>query len=113
MGGTVGWILVSWPFIFLLGAEADGRAGALDLPGRRDRLLRARRLQPDPAAHAAEAATPPAPTSWPGARRSSCWACRSWRVLFLVTFIDSVIHNGYFVMADGFLTNRVGIAGNL
>jgi hypothetical protein len=34
-------------------------------------------------------------------------------VLFLVTFIDSVIHNGYFVMADAFLTNRVGIAGNL
>jgi hypothetical protein len=24
-----------------------------------------------------------------------------------------VIHNGYFVMADAFLTNRVGIAGNL
>ena len=34
-------------------------------------------------------------------------------MLFLVTFIDSVIHNGYFVMADNFLTNRVGIAGNL
>jgi predicted MFS family arabinose efflux permease len=34
-------------------------------------------------------------------------------VLFAVTFIDSVIHNGYFVMADAFLTNRVGIAGNL
>jgi predicted MFS family arabinose efflux permease len=34
-------------------------------------------------------------------------------VLFLVTFIDSVIHNGYFVVADAFLTNRVGIAGNL
>ena len=27
--------------------------------------------------------------------------------------IDSVIHNGYFVVSDGFLTNRVGIAGNL
>ncbi|MEM7387181.1 MAG: MFS transporter, partial [Verrucomicrobiota bacterium] len=23
MGGTIGWILVSWPFIFLLGADAD------------------------------------------------------------------------------------------
>jgi hypothetical protein len=34
-------------------------------------------------------------------------------VLFIVTFIDSVIHNGYFVLADAFLTNRVGIAGNL
>jgi hypothetical protein len=34
-------------------------------------------------------------------------------VLFFVTFIDSVVHNGYFVMSDAFLTNRVGIAGNL
>ena len=34
-------------------------------------------------------------------------------VLFLVTFIDSVVHNGYFVLSDAFLTNRVGIAGNL
>jgi MFS family permease len=34
-------------------------------------------------------------------------------VLFFVTFLDSVVHNGYFVMADAFLTNRVGIAGNL
>ena len=23
MGGTVGWVLVSWPFVFLLGAKAD------------------------------------------------------------------------------------------
>ena len=34
-------------------------------------------------------------------------------VLFAVTFIDSVIHNGYFVTADAYLTNEVGIAGNL
>jgi MFS family permease len=34
-------------------------------------------------------------------------------VLFFVTFLDSVVHNGYFVMSDAFLTNRVGIAGNL
>jgi MFS family permease len=34
-------------------------------------------------------------------------------VLFVVTFIDAVVHNGYFVMADAFLTQRVGIAGNL
>jgi predicted MFS family arabinose efflux permease len=34
-------------------------------------------------------------------------------VLFIVTFIDAVVHNGYFVVADAFLTDRVGIAGNL
>src|SRR5947209_4070553 len=34
-------------------------------------------------------------------------------VLFAVTFIGAVVHNGYFVLADAFLTNRFGIAGNL
>jgi len=34
-------------------------------------------------------------------------------LLFLVTFIDSIVHNGYFVVSDAFLTDRVGIAGNL
>ena len=34
-------------------------------------------------------------------------------LLFIVTFIDSVIHNGYFVVSDIFLTSRVGIDANL
>ena len=34
-------------------------------------------------------------------------------ILFIVTFIDSVIHNGYFVVSDIFLTSRVGISANL
>lgn len=34
-------------------------------------------------------------------------------MLFFVTFLDSVVHNGYFVLSDAFLTQRVGIAGNL
>ena len=78
MGGTVGWVLVSWPFIFLLGAKADAAqvrwiflvaaivsfalaAYSLTLPHT---PAQARRRTP--------------PTRWPGARRSSCWACRSW-----------------------------------
>ncbi len=112
MGGTVGWIVVSWPFIFLIGAQATQEqtrwiflvaailsfimAGySLTLPHtppRRDvqgldRLawLRAMKLLGHPFVF----------------------------VLFIVTFIDSVIHNGYFVVSDGFLTSRVGIAGNL
>ena len=117
MGGTIGWVLVSWPFVFLLGAKADAEhvrwiflvaaivsfalaAYSLTLPH-----------------------TPPKRDSQaPDSRSGDPLA---WReaikllgvpfvgVLFLVTFIDSVIHNGYFVMADNFLTNRVGIAGNL
>ncbi|MDO7837495.1 MFS transporter [Sphingobium sp. HBC34] len=111
MGGTVGWVLASWPFIFLLSAHATadqvrwifliaalisfGMAGySLSLPH-----------------------TPPKPTQTVDrlAWRRALGLLRQppVAVLFLVTFIDSVVHNGYFVMADAFLTNRVGVAGNL
>ena len=33
-------------------------------------------------------------------------------ILFIVTFIDSTIHNGYFVVIDGFL-QKVGISANM
>ena len=112
MGGTVGWILVSWPFIFLLSADAGPEqvrlifvvaaivsfvfaAYSLTLPH-----------------------TPPKrdttgidPLAWRKAIK--LLGVPSIGVLFLVTFIDSIVHNGYFVMADMFLTERVGIAGNL
>ncbi len=112
MGGTVGWMLVSWPFIFLLGAKAD-------VDQIRWIFLVAAIVSFALAAYSLTLPhTPP--------RREAEGVDRlAWRravkllgvpfvgVLFGVTFIDSVIHNGYFVMADGFLTNRVGIAGNL
>ncbi|MEY4762534.1 MAG: hypothetical protein RLZZ200_2390 [Pseudomonadota bacterium] len=111
MGGTMGWVMVSWPFVFLLDANATVEqvrwifvvgaimsfalsAYSLTLPH-----------------------TPP--------RAGSDVDHLAWRralgllktpfiaVLFVVTFLDSVVHNGYFVLADAFLTNRVGIAGNL
>jgi nucleoside transporter len=112
MGGTVGWILVSWPFIFLLSANAGPEqvrlifvvaavvsfvfaAYSLTLP------------HTPPKRDAAGAD----PLAWREAIK--LLGVPALGVLFLVTFIDSVVHNGYFVMADGFLTNRVGIAGNL
>jgi len=111
MGGTIGWILASWPFIFLLGAQAD--AGQV-----RWIFLVAASISFAMAAYSLSLPhTPP--------RRSVMVDRLAWRraltllrqpflaVLFLVTFIDSVIHNGYFVLSDAFLTNRVGIAGNL
>ncbi len=112
MGGTVGWILVSWPFIFLLGAQAT----QLEV---RSIFIVAAIVS---FALAAYSLTLP---HTPPKRGESATDPLAWRealkllgvpfvgVLFLVTFIDSVIHNGYFVMADAFLTNRVGIAGNL
>lgn len=112
MGGTLGWVLVSWPFVFLLGAKADASqvrwiflvaaivsfalaAYSLTLP----------HTPPKKGAAAAD------PLAWREAIK--LLGVPFVGVLFLVTFIDSVIHNGYFVMADNFLTNRVGIAGNL
>ena len=112
MGGTVGWILVSWPFIFLLGAHATAdqirwiflvaaivsfalAAYSLTLP----------HTPPKKDAAGAD------PLAWREALK--LLGVPFVAVLFLVTFIDSVIHNGYFVMADAFLTDRVGIAGNL
>lgn len=112
MGGTVGWVLVSWPFVFLLGAKAG--------PDQVRSIFVVAALVSF--ALAAYSLTLP---NTPPKRGAQAEDPLAWReaikllgvpfvaVLFLVTFIDSVIHNGYFVMADAFLTNRVGIAGNL
>jgi nucleoside transporter len=112
MGGTVGWIMVSWPFIFLLGAHATAEQV-------RWIFLVAALVSFALAAYSLT--LPHTPPKRDGAGVDDL----AWRealkvlgvpfvaVLFLVTFIDSVVHNGYFVMADAFLTNRVGIAGNL
>jgi nucleoside transporter len=111
MGGTVGWMLVSWPFIFLLGAEA------------RPEQVRWIFLVAAILSFALAAYSLTLPHTPP--RRDATVDKLAWRralsllglpfmaALFVVTFIDSVIHNGYFVMADAFLTDRVGIAGNL
>lgn len=112
MGGTIGWMLVSWPFVFLLGAQATPEqvrwiflvaaivsfalaAYSLTLP----------HTPPKKDAAGAD------PLAWREAIK--LLGVPFVGVLFVVTFIDSVIHNGYFVMADAFLTQRVGIAGNL
>ena len=112
MGGTIGWIMVSWPFVFLLSADAGPdqvrlifvvaavvsfafAAYSLTLP------------HTPPKRDAGDAD----PLAWRKAIK--LLGIPSIAVLFIVTFIDSVVHNGYFVMADGFLTNRVGIDANL
>lgn len=112
MGGTVGWIMVSWPFIFLLGAQAT-------IEQVRWIFLVGAIVSFALAAYSLTLPHTPPKTDGAGVDKLA------WReavkflgvpfigVLFVVTFIDSVVHNGYFVMADAFLTNRVGIAGNL
>lgn len=113
MGGTIGWVLVSWPFVFLLSAHATAeQVRSIFLVGGAVSLAMGAYSLTLP--H-----TPPRKADGSGVDKLA------WRraigllgtpfvaVLFGVTFLDSVIHNGYFVMADAFLTNRVGIAGNL
>jgi MFS family permease len=113
MGGTIGWVLVSWPFVFLLSAHATPeQVRTIFLVGGAVSLAMGAYSLTLP--H-----TPPRRADAPGVDKLA------WRrafgllgtpfvaVLFGVTFLDSVIHNGYFVMADAYLTNRVGIAGNL
>ena len=111
-GGTVGWIMASWPFVFLLGAHSgieDVRAifivaGVISLVLAAFSLT----LPHTPPRHAGGDVDA---LAW---RRALGLLKKPFvAVLFFVTFIDSVVHNGYFVMADAFLTNRVGIAGNL
>ncbi len=110
MGGTVGWILASWPLYFVLkGAVGDklvaGYSYIFVVAGVASLILAAFCLT---LPH-----TPPKPAV--EASHKFAWL-ESFRllalpylaVLFIVTFIDATIHNGYFVMAGGFLV-KIGI----
>lgn len=111
MGGTIGWIIASWPFLFLLGPEADlsqmrsiwlVAAAASVLLGVFAFTLPSTPPQTNPSMDS---------KAW---RRAALLLRQPFLlVLFIATFIDSVVHNSYYVMADIFLTTRVGIAGNM
>ena len=112
MGGTIGWIVVSWPFIFLIGEKAtQEQTRWIFLVGAALSFVMAAYSLTLP--H-----TPPRKDVQGLDKLAWLRAAKLLKhpfvlVLFIVTLIDSVIHNGYFVVSDGFLTNRVGIAGNL
>jgi nucleoside transporter len=107
MGGTIGWILAQWPLYFVLGGMAQEEA------------VRATRwvFVISAVASFALAAfsltlphTPPRPAQ--KGEESLAWlkAVKLLRypfllVLFIVTFIDATIHNGYFVLIFNFLSN--------
>ncbi|MCZ6675531.1 MAG: MFS transporter, partial [Verrucomicrobia bacterium] len=112
MGGTVGWIVVSWPFIFLLSADAgpDQVRWIFVVGGIISFALAAYSmfLPHTPARKDVESMDK---LAWIKAGR--LLGVPFVLLLFIVTFIDSVIHNGYFVVSDIFLTSRVGISANL
>jgi nucleoside transporter len=111
MGGTIGWVLASWPLYFIL-KGTTGEAlihaqssiflvagiAALALAGY---SLTLPHTPPKPAETGADS------LAWVKAGR--LLAIPYILVLFLVTFLDATIHNGYFVMAGDFL-GKIGIA---
>jgi nucleoside transporter len=111
MGGTIGWIIVSWPFIFLLGEKANVEqtrwvfivAGIISFVLAAFSLT----LPHTPPRKDAEGMDK---VAW--LKAVKLLGVPYVLILFLVTLIDSTIHNGYFVVIDGFL-QKVGISANM
>jgi len=108
MGGTIGWILVAWPLYFIL----EGKSGAEAVAASRNIFLISGVISLALAAYSLFLPhTPPKPAA-PGEGgfawlKAAKYLARPYLlVLFVVTFIDAVIHNGYFVMAGEFLGSK-------
>jgi nucleoside transporter len=110
--GTIGWIAASWPFYFLLGGKAGAELHAA-LPsifwvsGLVSFALAAFSI-------AALPATPPARAE--GAPSAPLEAIRllaipAFLVLFIVTFLDAVVHQAYFQWTSPFLSSA-GLPAN-
>ena len=110
MGGTIGWILAAWPFYFILG----NRTGLEAIAARDSIFLVSGIASLGLAAFSLTLPhTPPrkavaGESGFAWLRAAKFLGSPFLLVLFVVTFIDSIIHNGYFLLADGFLRN-VGI----
>jgi nucleoside transporter len=111
MGGTIGWIVVSWPFIFLLGAKSTVEemrwiffVGAIISFVLAAYSLTLPHTPPRKDTHGLDK------LAW--VKAFKLLGVPSVLVLFIVTLIDSTIHNGYFVLIDNFLTNAVKMPGN-
>ena len=112
MGGTIGWILAAWPLYVVLqgksGAEAMTATRAIFLVSGVTSLVLAAYSLTLP--HTPPKKTEPGTGSIAWLKATGFLAYPYLLVLFVVTFVDAVIHNGYFVMAGGFLASeQVGI----
>jgi nucleoside transporter len=106
-GGTIGWILAAWPLYFLLGTKT----GAEAIPLYKNIFLISGVVSLALAGYALTLPhTPPKPATTQSDKLAWVKAFKLLgvpyiAVLFLVTFIDATIHNGYFATAGGFLGN--------
>lgn len=111
MGGTIGWIVVSWPFIFLLGAQSTIQemrwiffVGAIISFVLAAYSLTLPHTPPRRDTHGMDK------LAW--VKAVKLLGVPSVLVLFIVTLIDSTIHNGYFVLIGGFLQNAIKMPNN-
>lgn len=114
MGGTIGWIIASWPFIFLLSnlkgdALVNGTSSIFVVAGIASIVMAVFSLTL-PHTPPRKEASGMDRLAW--MRAAKLLANPVVLVLFIVTFIDSTIHNGYFVLSDGFLV-AIGIDASL
>jgi nucleoside transporter len=109
--GTIGWIAASWPFVFLLAGKTGGDlhsalASIFVVAGIASFLLAGFALTLP--------ATPP-PRGEVGAnaplRAIKFLAVPAFLVLFIVTFLDALVHQAYFQLTSPFL-ERAGLAPN-
>jgi nucleoside transporter len=111
MWGTIGWVAASWPFVFILrGKEGAALESALTaifwIAGGVSLVLAAYSLT---LPH-----TPPARSAEKNAPLEAIrlLAVPSVAVLFVVTFMDSLVHACYFQWTSPFLS-EIGLAENL
>jgi nucleoside transporter len=111
MWGTIGWIAASWPFVFILrGKEGAALESALTgifwMAGGASIVLAVYSLT---LPH-----TPPAETGKKNAPLEAVklLAVPSLLLLFVVTFMDSLVHACYFQWTSPFLA-KIGLAENL
>ena len=109
--GTIGWIAASWPFVFIL----QGKSGAA-LEGALSSIFMAAGLASY--ALAAFSLTLPATPPARGIRATNApleairlLAAPAILVLFIVTFMDALVHQAYFQWTSPFL-ERAGLAAN-
>ncbi len=110
MWGTIGWIAASWPFVFLLsgktGADLHAALGSIFLvAGLASYALAAFSLTL-PATPPNRAAAGSAPLA-----AIRLLAVPSLLVLFIVTFLDALVHQCYFQWTSPFL-ERAGLPAN-
>ena len=135
MGGTVGWILAAWPFVFIMvdwakvpalhdvglvkwlgAAFGTSKSGAAFQEGVRWTYIVAGFASLALAAFSLTLPhTPPKPQqgekfAWLEAMK--LLAKPFVLLLFIITFFDAFVHNLYFAWTGTFLAERVGIPGN-